>query len=524
MENLSSANLAVDEKLERSWFHHLHFKKIIASNILGGPYSYVTEETDVGQEADCIKGYSATLTQENGLEALHQLQPISALSFTQDPRVQADASSPKAAQEIPAPPSEDGMSDKSYIFDVNPKSNLTDTLISMPPCTRNAYAARARRERNEAYQCILRMPELPPRAKKYLQQNITSIQRQEKRWRQSSQMPCSERALFWLWLAVMQAAVVVPDIVSGFLGAAIAVLRSGPITLQTQLMVLAIFDYPWADERLARFLACEIFLGGLPAVLFGILAIAMPSHKGTAVHGTKDVAWKATVCILWQILMQNRKNIQDLFNYASFRRKKIPVAQRADFNLQYEKLKTSSAIVYSWFDTFHVSNRLRTQIGYHKQDHEDILKALRWVSDITDDEMGNPRGSKAGILAAILVMAALICLSTFPIDPYSGLIAMGNMVPLAVRAAVDVMDKSQSSHDLLRLFTATAGISFPSTLFMVTNMVYWLLKGKALFIDLSSIQFWLSFVLIFFMSLFPKLWGKMFMRFGSRCLDGELAP
>lgn len=222
--------------------------------------------------------------------------------------------------------------------------------------------------------------------------------------------------------------------------------------------------------------------------------------------------------------MQNRKNIQDLFNYACFKKKKIPVAQHPIFNLQYNKLKTFCTIIYSWFDTFHMSNRLRAQIGYHKQDHEDILKALRWVSDITDDERGNPRGSKAGILVAILAMATLICLSTFPIDPYSGFIAMANMVPLAVRATVDMMDKSQSSHDLLRLFTATAGISFPSTLFMVPNMAYWLLKSKALFMDLSSVRFWLSFVLIFFMSLFPKLWGKLFMYFGSRCLDDNLVP
>lgn len=132
MENLSFANLACDEKLKRSWFHNRHLKKIIASNLLGGPYSYVTEETDVGQEADCIKGYSVTLTQEDELEASHQLQQISALSLAQDPHVRAGAPSPKAAQEIPAPPSEDGMSDKSYPFYVNSKRSLTDTLISMP--------------------------------------------------------------------------------------------------------------------------------------------------------------------------------------------------------------------------------------------------------------------------------------------------------------------------------------------------------------------------------------------------------
>lgn len=523
MASLSSTKLTVGEKIERSWFHNLHFKKVLASNLFGGPYSYVTEETDVGQEGDCIKAYSVTLAQEDEHEAYDQLQRISALSVVQDSHVQVGASSPKATREIPAQPCEDGMTDKPCPPYLNSKHSLTDALNSMPLDMRNAYAARARKVRNEAYRCILAMPDLPPRAKKYLQDNIDSIQRQEKRWRLSSQVPCPEKALFWLWLALMQAAVVIPDIVSGFLGAALAVLRSGPITLQTQLMVLAIFDYPWADERLARFLACEVFLGGLPAVLFGTLAITMPSHKGTAFHNVKDVAWKATVCILWQMLMQNRKNFQDLFNYARFKKNKVPNAQRSDFNSHYEKLKTSSTVIYSWFDTFQVSNRLRVQIGYHKQDHEDILKALRWVSDIIDDEKGNPRGSKAGILVAILAMAALICLSTFPIDPYSGLIAMANMVPLAVRATVDVLDKSQSSHDLLRLFTATAGISFPSTLFMVANMVCWLLKGKALFVGLSSVRFWLSFVLIFFMSLFPKLWGRLFMYFGSRCLDGVSA-
>lgn len=85
--------------------------------------------------------------------------------------------------------------------------------------------------------------------------------------------------LFWLWLVIMQLAVVLPDIVSASLGAEVAVLRSGPITLQTQLMVLAIFDYPWADTRLAAHLACEVFLGGLPVLILAYSPLLCPNMR-----------------------------------------------------------------------------------------------------------------------------------------------------------------------------------------------------------------------------------------------------
>ncbi|WP_234886447.1 C protein [Agrobacterium vitis] len=435
-----------------------------------------------------------------------------------DPHGCVDPLPSRAAPEPVGLPFEEGITDKSYHPFTSSNGSLTDMLTSMPLSTRNACAARARKERDDAFQVIAELPCLPKEVKKYLHESAQSIHRQEMRWQLKSHIPIPERVLFWLWLVIMQAAVVVPDIVSASLGAEVAVLRSGPITLQTQLMVLAILDFPWADTRLAAFLACEVFLGGLPAVIFGLLAISMP-HARTTFHSAKDVAWKASFCILWQMLMQNRKNIKDLLKYSSLRMKRIAVAQRPDFTSEYTRLRNSSTIIYSWLDTFDVSNRLRVQIGYHKQDHEDVLRVLRWVGHITDDKGGNPRGRKVGILVAILAMAVLICLSTFPTDPYSGLIAAANLVPLAARAAVDVMDKSQSSHDLLRLFTATAGVSFPSTLFVVGNSCYWLLKKKSFLDGFSSIQFWLSFVLIFFLSLFPKIWGKLFMYLGSRCMN-----
>ncbi len=111
------------------------------------------------------------------------------------------------------------------------------------------------------------------------------------------------------------------------------------------------------------------------------------------------------------MLMQNRKNIRDLLKYSFLRMKRISTAQSSDFTSEYTRLRNSSTIIYSWLDTFEVSNRLRIQIGYHKQDHEDALRVLRWVGHIADDNDRSPRGGKAGILVAILTMAGLICLS-----------------------------------------------------------------------------------------------------------------
>lgn len=518
MENQNTPVEAIERKLKSSWLHSLHVRKILPSPFLGGPYSYITEETDVGQEADCIRGHSVTPLPEDEGMVSHHMQQIFCSTHQPAAHDHVDAFALRAAPEPAVIPDED-IADKSYRPFASSENSLTDILMRMPLSTRNAWATQARKERDDAFRVILELPSLPKEVKKYLRRSAQSIQTQEMRWQLKCHLPLSERGLFWLWLVIMQLAVVLPDIVSASLGAEVAVLRSGPITLQTQLMVLAIFDYPWADTRLAAHLACEVFLGGLPVLIFGLFAIAMPQHEGTTFHTAKDVAWKASLCILWQMLMQNRKNIRDLLKYSFLRVKRISTAQSSDFTSEYTRLRNSSTIIYSWLDTFEVSNRLRIQIGYHKQDHEDALRVLRWVGHIADDKDRNPRGGKAGILVAILTMAGLICLSTFPTDAYSGLIAAANLVPLAARAAVDVMDNSQSSHDLLRLFTATAGVSFPSTLFVLGNSSYWLLTKKSFLAGFANIHFWIAFVLIFFLSLFPKLWGRLFMHVGSRLLN-----
>nr|GMD61697.1 C protein [Ipomoea batatas] len=509
----NSGVILVHKTLRKSWLHNLCFRKFLASPVFGGRYSYIVEEMDVGKEADCILGQLPTATPEDELIAKNQIRQILDQSLISASGTQGEAT-------------DCGLNDENIIALHEYETHNHDSLITgssrdlmesgtIVSSSRNALAAQARKERDDAVRALLELALLPRVLSKYVEGRLKSIQTQEMRWQQKSTLSFSERLHLWLWILVMQGAVVIPDVVSSLLGTELAVLRSGPITLQTQLMVIAVFDFPWADARLASFLACEVFLGSLPVIIFGCFAIFMSSNGETALRDRKNVAWKATICVIWQISMQNRKNVVDSLIFLYVKVKKIQLRSR-ELLEEYNKLRASCEIIYSWFDQFDVSNRLRVQISYHKQDHEDVLRLLRWVGKIQDDRRANPKGGKLGVLIAIVAMAALICLSTFPIDPYSGLIAMANLMPLALRAAVNVLDESQSSHDQLRLFTATAGVSFPSTLFMVGNSIYWLIHKKAFFNGFINIRFLLAFVLIFFLSLFPKFWGECFMKFGSK--------
>ncbi|WP_425964471.1 hypothetical protein [Rhizobium nepotum] len=126
---------------------------------------YITEETDVGQEADCIRGHSVTPLPEDEGMVSHHMQQIFCSTHQPAAHDHVDAFALRAAPEPAVIPDED-IADKSYRPFASSENSLTDILMRMPLSTRNAWATQARKERDDAFRVILELPSLPKEVQK----------------------------------------------------------------------------------------------------------------------------------------------------------------------------------------------------------------------------------------------------------------------------------------------------------------------------------------------------------------------
>nr|AIM40181.1 C-like [Nicotiana tomentosiformis] len=200
-------------------------------------------------------------------------------------------------------------------------------------------------------------------------------------------MSLGERFLFLFWAVIMQLVVVVPDTISALLGAVLAVLRSGPIRLQSQIIAVAIWDFPWADERLVRFITFQRYLGMFPTPLFGLCAVFDQNYRQTAFSGLWNLTSKAAISVSWQMLMHNWKHLLNLYFAKRIQRIRLTNSEVAEITRKYERLKCCKAYAYTWFETYKRNNRFGAQVSYHKQDHQDALNSLKWAAGI---EEGSP--------------------------------------------------------------------------------------------------------------------------------------
>lgn len=514
--------------IPKSWFHKPAFRKLMSLPCWGGSYSYVTVETDPAQEVECIRAFQVTAAMEKRpaiLGPVLGLPPGQPLPATLDDAV-------AALMQIYPPGVDDCKSLERFIRETNKaalKHGWTHDEVSkkiegqqklfewmrilkaVPTEVNELLAAWNRLECDEIYDEVSELAYISPVTLQYLNIKVNAIKKQEERWQQGVQMSFGETLLFWLWGVIMQLVVIVPDTISVFLGAVLAVFRSGPIRLQSQIIAFGIWDFPWADERLARFITFQRYLGILPTALFGLCAIFDPNYRRTAFRGLGNLAAKASISISWQMFMHNWKNFFDLYFSRRIGRMRLAISEVAEVRSKHDRLKRCNAYAYAWFETYNHSNRFGAQVSYHKQDHQDAVSTLNWAAGIKEEVIvGDDLKSKSVIWAAFIVIGCLICVSTFPTDPYAGLIAIAYFGPLIARAGMDLWDPSQSFDDLLRLFTTTAGPTFPSTMLLVVNVIYWGVTKKALFVGFRNARFVISFSILFVLSLYPKLWGECF--------------
>jgi hypothetical protein len=515
-------------KRRKTLFHNPVFRKIMSLPIWGGRYSYIIVETDPGQELDCIDAFQTTASPETRLAMLGPiLQPFNDKQFPPDLKKALDG-----LQQIYPPTVDDkkilaklirkkieasvkysGTSDE-FNKELEGHQQVFEwarILKAVPTEVSELLADWNRLERNQVYNEVNRLEYLSPVTLQYFNANVNAILTQENRWQHGVLMGFVEAAFFWLWMLIMQLGVFIPDTISVFLGAVLAVFRSGPIRLQGEIMAIAILDFPWRDERLARFITFQRFIGVLPSAVFGISAIFHPDFHRTAFSGARNLVWKAVICIAWQMFMLNWKSLYDMYFYKRIRRTRLTKAQDDEVCEKYDKLKQCNEYAYAWFATYKHSNRFGAQLSYHKQDHSDAAITLKWAAGIEEHVIPNDDlGSKVFIVLAIVAIGCLICASTFPVDPYAGLIALAYYGPLILRSTVDAWDTSQSFEDLLRLFTTTAGPTFPSTIVLIVNVVYWGVTKKDLFVGFRNARFGITFAVLFVFSLYPKLWGEGF--------------
>ncbi|MQW25202.1 hypothetical protein [Sinorhizobium meliloti] len=381
---------------------------------------------------------------------------------------------------------------------------------------RSVNAARCREARDSILARLIGASFLNRSARSYFTAASSAIEIQENRWRSAATITKKEALVFWLFIFLMEVVVILPTVVSIKLGAEIAFLRSTPIVLQSQLIVLSIVDYPWGDARLAIYLARQCFVGIYPTLIFGICSIASDRIRQDLLHAGGSIAWKAAISIVWQMLMHNGKNLHDIYYRIRMHRSELTIFQKIELLALRDELTRHKTSIYEWLDTFVLSNRMGAQISYYKQDHEDITSGINWLLGRRSEQARRGEG-KVFILLAVVSIGAVICLSAFPVDTYAGLIALAYFAPLSIRIAVDVFDDSQSLNDVGRVFANTAGASFPSTVLMVVNLIYFFQTKRALFNGFSSLRIWISFCSLFATGLYPSIWGAMFMSIG-RCM------
>jgi hypothetical protein len=442
-------------KRRKTLFHNPIFRQITSWPIWGGRYSYIIVETDPGQELDCIDAFQTTAsletriavlgpilqptkdkqfppTLQHALDALKQIYPPTVddkKNFANLTREKSEASSkyPGTIDEF-----HKELEGQQQVFE------WTRILKVVPTEVSELLADWNRLERNQVYDDVNRLDYLSSVTLQYFNANVNVILRQENRWQHTVSMGFLEAAFFWLWILIMQLGVFIPDTISVFLGAVLAVFRSGPIRLQGEIMAIAILDFPWRDERLAHFIVFQRFIGVLPSAIFGISAIFHPDFHRTAFGGARNLVWKAAICIAWQMFMLNWKSLYDMSFSKRIKRTRLTKSQCIELGEKYNKLKQCNEYAYAWFATYKHSNRFGAQLSYHKQDHSDAAVALKWAAGIEEHVIPNDDlGGKVFIVLAIVAIGSLICASTFPVDPYAGLIALAYYGPLILRSAVD---------------------------------------------------------------------------------------
>ncbi len=371
----------------------------------------------------------------------------------------------------------------------------------------------------------------------FFKKSVAKVHDQEKRFKTGVPKGFFGRLAFWILLLLMVAGVIAPDTLNFFLEAYLAVLRSLPNRPQAALMAFAIWDYPYADARLALFLGRTRFYGLLPTFIIGVFKKLDPEFSASF-KGIKVLVWACAVSTVWQMLMHNGKSIYDLFFFLLVREQSLTGEDYATMDQLVFKLRLCNMYTFAYIDHFKVSNRAGAQLSYHKQDQEDALSCLKWSARIVEDgwilrllvrrikregdrarvvthvfQSGDMFG-KFCVWVAIILIGVVICASCFPSDPYAGLIAFAYYAPLSVRAAGDVWDPSQSFEDVLRLFTTTAGPTLPSTVALIVNLGWWIRRRVGLFIYLS-VRFWCTLAGLFCFTLPTRLWGEWIKDFGE---------
>jgi hypothetical protein len=376
----------------------------------------------------------------------------------------------------------------------------------------------------------------------FFKKSVAAIHKQEKIYREGVSTGHWGRLAFWTLLLLMIAGVIAPDTLNFFLLALLAVLRSLPNRPQAALMVFAIWDFPYADARLALFIGRTRFYGLLPTFIVGIAKRLDPEFAASFGY-LRVLAWAAALSTVWQMLMHNGKNIYDMFFFLWIREQTLTPEQYAEMDRLVSKGRLCNMYSFAYLDHFTVSNRAGAQLSYYKQDQEDALACLKWSARIVEDgkilrfllrvfkrERAMVRVSehtiqsgdffgKFCILVAIIAIGAIICASCFPSDPYAGLIAFAYYAPLSYRASGDVWDPSQSFEDVLRLFTTTAGPTLPSMIALIVNLVWWAThRRRGLFLGFTP-WFWATLGGLFGFTLPTKLWGEWIKKAGEhlRC-------
>ncbi|QCJ01008.1 hypothetical protein [Agrobacterium larrymoorei] len=463
--------------------------------IWGGSKSYIVDETSVFEETECVA------------------------AFSKNPREIATGVS------IPLPTIDEGCSGVA-LQEAQERAPVAPPAVQTVSSRRmfafgssrdeHSIAAAACREyRDSVIGQLLEKPYITTSAKSYFSAASRAIQRQEARWQGRDSSRFAERILFWVLICLMEAVVVLPNVVSIKLSAEIAFLRGAPGALQNQLIVLGLIDFQWADARLAFAIGRQCFLGIYPTLIVGLIAMCSPTISKVGLSGPASITWKALISIAWQMLMHNGKSIYDFYYKMRIRGERLTSPEKDEIRVLQSDLIEYSSVLYKWLDGFTLSNRLGAQVSNYKKDHEDILTAIDWLLH------ERPRGressvGKSVILIGVIFIGSITCVSAFPVDAYAGLIACAYFIPLGFRIAVDVWDESQGLDDVVRVFCNTAGPSFPSTILMVINLAYWLATKKPLFNGFVGVSFWMTYGVLSLLCLYPKAWADVFMWIGAK--------
>lgn len=491
-------------------------RRLMSLPIWGGRWSYFVVETDPGEELACIDAFNfqndASRETRNlvlgRLLPSHQTVPDSLEEMLSILSVRFESFNRIKSCECDLEMIENRLEDSMVI-------DWVRILNSVHSDAKAVLAAWNRQERDLIYEELVSMDDLPPITRWYINQNIRAIAKQEDRWRKGVTMKLSERLLFWFWNLCTLLGCIIPDTINFVVHAFVAVMRSLPNRPQRLMMILSIADFPFADERLARSCLIQHFIGLFISDIFGLKATFDLNFRHTGFANIKGLWWKGLLTILWNLIAHNHKRLSDVLFKISIKHQPVSSTTIEKIALKFRLLRRCNSYSFSWFETYKQSNRFRTQISYHKQDQEDIVRALKWTGRFkyrvrsTEDLFG-----KFTIWVATIIIGCSICASTFPIHACAALTPLTYYSNIVVWMGLDVLNRSQSYLDVLRFFTINVGSMFPAITILIINLGWWIANDrKALFTYLSQ-PFWISLGVMFVASLYAKLYGEMFKWFG----------